>query len=72
MNQFLSKDPVKALDEIKARLYDRLTRSRHLLQRYEARENATEDLSPREIGYRTGIHEEIMYLERLLNDIENS
>ena len=71
MNQFLSKDPVKALDEISARLYDRLVRSRHLLQRYDSR-HAIGDLSPREIGYRTGIHEETMYLERLLNDIENS
>ena len=71
MNQFLSKDPVKALDEIKARLYDRLTRSRHLFHQYDSR-RAMGDLSPGEIGYRTGIHEEIMYLERLLNDIENS
>jgi len=69
MNQFLSKDPVKAFDEIKARLYDRLTRSRHLLHQYDS---AMAGLSGSELGYRTGVHEEIMYLERLLNDIENS
>lgn len=69
MNQFLSRDPATAITEIRARLYDRLTRSRHLLQRYDS---AMADLSPGEIGYRNGIHEETMYLERLLNDIENS
>lgn len=69
MNQFLSRDPVQALADIRARLYDRLTRSRHLLHQYDS---AMTGLSPSEVGYRTGIHEEIMYLERLLNDIENS
>jgi hypothetical protein len=69
MNQFLSKDPATALDEIKARLYDRLIRSRHLLHQYDS---PMAGLSGSELGYRAGLHEEIMYLERLLNDIENS
>lgn len=69
MNQFFSKDPVKALEEIKVRLYDRLERSRHLLHQYDS---AMLGLSPSELGYRAGVHEEIMYLERLLNDIEKS
>jgi hypothetical protein len=69
MNQFLSRDPATAITEIKARLYDRLTRSRHLLHQYDS---PMAGLSGSELGYRAGLHEEIMYLERLLNDIENS
>ena len=70
MNQFLSRDPVQALADIRARLYDRLERSRDLLSQYDSA--ILGELSSSERGYRTGIHEEIMYLERLLNDIENS
>lgn len=69
MTEFLSKDPVKALDEIKDRLYDRLTRSRHLLHQYDS---AMAGLSGSELGYRAGVHEEIMFLERLLDQIEKS
>jgi hypothetical protein len=69
MNQFLSKDPATAITEIKARLYERLERSRYLLRQYDS---AMAGLSRCELGYRAGVHEEIMYLERLLNDIENS
>ena len=70
MNQFLSRDPATAITEIRARLYDRLERSRNLLSQYDSA--ILGELSSSERGYRAGVHEEIMYLERLLNDIENS
>ena len=70
MNQFLSRDPATAITEIRALLYDRLERSRNLLNQYDSA--ILGELSPSELGYRAGVHEEIMYLERLLNDIENS
>jgi len=69
MNQFFSKDAYVAIHEIKERLYERLERSRHLLRQYDS---AMAGLSPSELGYRAGVHEEIMYLERLINDIEKS
>jgi len=68
MNQFLSKHPEVALDEIKERLYERLTLSRELMAVYDG----SGRLVGRELGYRTGIHEEVMFLERLLDQIEKS
>lgn len=66
MSQFLSKDPVKALDEIKERLYERLMIMRSCIK----------DASRDEYGYideyDMAVGNEISFLEDLLNDIERS
>ena len=69
MKEFFSKDPAKLVNEIKEELYGRLLRSRQLLAAYDL---ANETLAGRELGYRTGVNEEIMYLEKLLDTIERS
>ena len=69
MKEFFSKDPAKLVNEIKEELYGRLLRSRQLLSAYDM---ANETLAGRELGYRTGVNEEIMYLEKLLDNIERS
>jgi hypothetical protein len=69
MKEFFARDPAKALVEIKEELYARLVRSRQLLAAYDM---ANETLAGRELGYRTGVNEEIMYLEKLLDTIERS
>jgi hypothetical protein len=68
MNQFFSNDAYVAIHEIKERLYERLTLSRELMAVYDG----SGRLVGRELGYRTGIHEEVMFLERLLDQIEKS
>lgn len=50
-------------------LYRRLEASRKLLKAYD---DVYGDLSDHERGYRTGINEEILWLEQLLNKIEKS
>ena len=69
MKDFFSNDPVKLVNEIKEELYGRLLRSRQLLAAYDL---GNEKLAGRELGYRTGVNEEIMYLEKLLDTIERS
>jgi hypothetical protein len=69
MKEFFSKDPEKLVNEIKEELYGRLLRSRQLLAAYDL---GNEKLAGRELGYRTGVHEEVMYLEKLLETIERS
>ena len=69
MKEFFSKDPAKLVNEIKEELYGRLLRSRQLLAAYDM---TNETLAGRELGYRTGVNEEIMYLEKLLDTIERS
>jgi len=69
MKEFFSNDPVKLVNEIKEELYGRLLRSRQLLAAYDL---GNEKLAGRELGYRTGVNEEIMYLEKLLDTIERS
>jgi hypothetical protein len=66
---FFSKDPEKVVNEIKERLYGRLNRSRQLLATFDS---DLANLSRGELGYRTGVNEEIMYLEKLLDDLERS
>ena len=69
MKEFFSKDPEKLVNEIKEELYGRLMRSRQLLAAYDL---GNEKLAGRELGYRTGVKEEVMYLERLMDKIERS
>jgi len=70
MKEFFSKDPEKLVNEIKEELYGRLIRSRQLLFSYD--EAGASRLAGRDLGYRTGVNEEIMYLEKLLDTIERS
>ena len=69
MKEFFSNDPVKLVNEIKEELYGRLLRSRQLLAAYDL---GNEKLAGRELGYRTGVNEEIMYLEKLVDTLERS
>jgi hypothetical protein len=69
MKEFFSKDPEKLVNEIKEELYGRLLRSRQLLTAYDL---GNEKLAGRELGYRTGVNEEIMYLEKLVDTLERS
>ena len=69
MKEFFSKDPDKLVNEIKEELYGRLLRSRQLLAAYDL---GNEKLAGRELGYRTGVNEEIMYLEKLVDTLERS
>jgi hypothetical protein len=69
MKEFFARDPAKALVEIKEELYGRLDRSRQLRSAYDL---VNEKLSGRELGYRTGVNEEIMYLEKLVDTLERS
>mgnify|MGYP006291834655 CR=1 FL=1 len=56
-------------EEIVEDLYSRLEASRKLLKAYSDIYN---DLSERDRGYRTGINEEILWLEKFLDQIEKS
>jgi len=69
MKEFFSRNPEKLVNELKDELYGRLLRSRQLLAAYDL---GNEKLSGRELGYRTGVNEEIMYLEKLMDTIERS
>ena len=69
MKEFFSKDPEKLVNEIKEELYGRLLRSRQLLAAYDL---VNEKLAGRELGYRTGVNEEVMYLEKLVDTLERS
>ena len=69
MKEFFSKDPEKLVNELKEELYGRLLRSRQLLAAYDL---GNEKLAGRELGYRTGVNEEVMYLEKLVDTLERS
>ena len=69
MKEFFSKDPEKLVNELKDELYGRLLRSRQLLAAYDL---GNEKLVGRELGYRTGVNEEVMYLEKLVDTLERS
>ena len=69
MKEFFARDPEKLVNEIKAELYVRLTRTRKLAHAYNVR---SEDLTLQELGYRQGIREELNYLEKLMDTIERS
>lgn len=69
MKELFSKDPEKLVNEIKEELYGRLLRSRQLLAAYDL---GNEKLAGREFGYRTGVNEEIMYLEKLVDTLERN
>lgn len=71
MDDFFSKDPAKALVEIKEKLYIRYIRTRDLVQMYDLAAD-TDDLTLQELGYRQGIKEEMRYLEKLIDMIERS
>jgi len=64
---FFAKDSNKMLEELKEELYRRLVKSRELVASYDADKD---NLSYSERGYRIGVNEEVMYLEKLLNSIE--
>lgn len=69
MIEFFAKDLETQIRQLKEELYGRLLRSRQLLASYDL---ADEKLAGRELGYRTGVHEEIMYMEKLLDTLERS
>ena len=69
MKEFFSKDTEKLVNELKDELYGRLLRSRQLLAAYDL---GNEKLAGRELGYRTGVNEEVMYLEKLVDTLERS
>ena len=69
MKKFFSKDPEKFIKEIKEELYDRLLRSRKLYAIYDL------DIDNHDyygLGYPSGVQEEIIYLEKLMDTIERS
>lgn len=67
---FLSKDPVKALDQIKDRLYNRLVVSRQFLDNYGVDEIKDHNTSAG--GFDRAVLDEIFFLQRLLDEIERS
>ena len=78
---FLPRDPTKAIVEIKERLYDRLHRSRQFIDHYGSHlsvdrvfgEDQDQDLLHREqVGFDRAVHDEIMFLQRILDEIERS
>ncbi len=66
MTEFLSKDPTKALVEVKEKLYDRLTILRPYIERMEV-----DDYGPLDFT-EAAIANEIKFLEGLLDIIERS
>ncbi len=64
--EFLSKDPTKALVEVKEKLYDRLTILRPYIERMEV-----DDYGPLDFT-EAAIANEIKFLEGLLDIIERS
>ena len=69
MKEFFSRNPEKLVNEIKAELYVRLTRTREL---FAAFDHPAAELSLQDLGYRQGIREELNYLEKLMDTIERS
>lgn len=65
---FFSKNASQALDELKNELYKRLEDSRKLKTLY----HSFDDSSDWDRGYRTGVTEEIIWLEKLLDNLERS
>ena len=66
MNEFLPKDPTKALVEVKEKLYDRLTILRPYVERMQV-----DDYGPLDFT-EAAIANEIKFLEGLLDIIERS
>jgi len=67
---FFSKDPEKAIEEIRDVLYDRLQSAREFLQKYGVHPHI--DYETRAHGYDTAIRDEIAFLEQFLNKLERS
>ena len=64
--EFLTKDPTKALVEVKEKLYDRLSKLRPYIERMEV-----DDYGPLDFT-EAAIANEIKFLEGLLDIIERS
>jgi hypothetical protein len=78
---FLHRNADKALAEIKDRLYNRLNRSRQFIDRFGSHLNTDRvfgvdqdaDLLHREqVGFDRAVTDEILFLERLLDEMERS
>lgn len=65
-SDFFPKDPEKQLAELKDRLYERLEATRILKWCYD---KDRVRLSSWDIGYSSGLIEEILWLEKLLDDL---
>jgi len=81
MKDFFSKDPAKALVEIKEELYSRLVRSRQFIDQYGTHlnvdrvvgEDRDQDILHREqVGFDRAVKDEILFLQRILDVIERS
>jgi hypothetical protein len=78
---FLPRDPAKAIAELRDRLYDRLNRSRQFIDQYGSHLNTDrvfgvdqdQDLLHKEqVGFDRAVKDEILFLERLLDEMERS
>jgi len=78
---FLPRDAEKALDKIKDQLYDRLIRSRQFIDRFGSHLNTDRvfgvdqdaDLLHREqVGFDRAVTDDILFLEKLIDQIERS
>jgi hypothetical protein len=81
MKEFFSKDPAKALVEIKEELYRRLVRSQQFIDQYGAHlnvgrvvgEDPDQDLLHREqVGFDRAVKDDIAFLKHILDVIERS
>lgn len=66
---FLARDPVVALEEVKARLYGRLERSRDFIEQYGVSKS---EFETRAASFDQAVKDEIAFLQNLLHDIERS
>lgn len=78
---FLPRDPTKALAELKDRLYNRLNRSRQFIDKFGSHLNTDrvfgvdqdQDLLHREqVGFDRAVTDEILFLEKLIDEMERS
>ena len=81
MKEFFSRDPAKALVEIKEELYARLDRSQKFIDQYGTQlsvgrvvgEDPDQDILHREqVGFDRAVKDEIAFLQRILDVIERS
>ena len=81
MDDFFSKDPAKALVEIKEEMYARLVRSQQFIDRFGSHLNTDrvfgvdpdQDILHREqVGFDRAVKDEIAFLQRILDVIERS